>query len=198
MRGKEKCKALKEIRRKIAEENDIAYAVEECSHKGDCKGTCPKCESELRYLERELERKRRLGEKVAIAGVSVGAMAALTACNPVEDLIIEPMSNVVSSVKDAFGHHEPEMIAGDEVYIEPEMGEPIEPDFIYVDPDDELLGEEVYQPEDDPNYVPEDDETACKNDDGGDDDELAGDVEIMPEDDAEIIELEGDVARPIE
>ena len=54
MRGKEKCKALKEIRRQIAEKNDIEFVVSECKHQGDCKGTCPKCEAEVRYLEREL------------------------------------------------------------------------------------------------------------------------------------------------
>ena len=51
MNGKEKCRALKEIRRQIAEKNDIPYAVSQCTHQGNCKGTCPKCEAELRYLE---------------------------------------------------------------------------------------------------------------------------------------------------
>ena len=36
MKGKEKCKALKELRQKIAEENDIEFAVSECTHQGDC------------------------------------------------------------------------------------------------------------------------------------------------------------------
>lgn len=80
MKGKEKCRILKEIRRQIAEENDIPYAVSQCSHKGDCKGTCPKCESELRYLERELAIRQNLGKVVAIAGISMGTCAALTAC----------------------------------------------------------------------------------------------------------------------
>ena len=35
MQGKEKCKALKEIRKQIAENNDIKYVVDECKHKGD-------------------------------------------------------------------------------------------------------------------------------------------------------------------
>lgn len=82
MKGKEKCRILKEIRRQIAEENDIPYAVSQCTHKGDCKGTCPKCESELRYLERELAIRQGLGKVVAIAGISVGTCAALTACSP--------------------------------------------------------------------------------------------------------------------
>ena len=50
-KGKKTCKILKEIRRQIAEANDIEYVVEECQYKGDCLGTCPKCEAEVRYLE---------------------------------------------------------------------------------------------------------------------------------------------------
>lgn len=83
MKGKEKCKALKEIRRQIAEQNDIPYAISQCSHQGDCKGTCPKCEAELRYLERELAVRKNLGKAVAVAGISVGACSSLTACAPI-------------------------------------------------------------------------------------------------------------------
>ena len=36
MNGKSKCKILKDIRRKIAEENDIAYVTSECKYQGDC------------------------------------------------------------------------------------------------------------------------------------------------------------------
>ena len=50
MFGKKKCKILKEIRKKIAEENDIPYVTRECTHKGECSGTCPRCEQELREL----------------------------------------------------------------------------------------------------------------------------------------------------
>ena len=70
MRGKEKCKALKEIRRQIAQQNDIEYVVSECSYQGECKGTCPKCEAELRYLERELAVRQGLGRAVAVVGIS--------------------------------------------------------------------------------------------------------------------------------
>lgn len=86
MKGKEKCKALKEIRRQIAEKNDIPFAVSQCTHQGDCKGTCPKCESELRYLERELAIRQGLGKAVAIAGISIGARATFTACSPTDTI----------------------------------------------------------------------------------------------------------------
>lgn len=84
MRGKEKCKALKEIRRQIAEENDIPFVVSQCTHQGDCRGTCPKCESELRYLERELAIRQGLGKAVAVVGISASVCGGLTACSPVD------------------------------------------------------------------------------------------------------------------
>ena len=45
-RGKQTCKILKEIRRQIAEANDIEFITSECQYQGDCLGTCPKCEAE--------------------------------------------------------------------------------------------------------------------------------------------------------
>ena len=82
MTGKSKCKILKQIRQKIADENDIPYVTSECSYKGECKGTCPKCEAELRYLEQELDRKRQLGKAVAVAAVAAGLSLSLVACTP--------------------------------------------------------------------------------------------------------------------
>ena len=80
MKGKEKCKILKEIRAQIAAANDIAWVTEECPHKGDCRGTCPKCEAEVRKLERELERRRALGKTVAVVGLSAGLIVATSSC----------------------------------------------------------------------------------------------------------------------
>ena len=41
--GKNICNQLKEVRKRIAEENDIPLEIEECSYKGECRGTCPRC-----------------------------------------------------------------------------------------------------------------------------------------------------------
>lgn len=79
-RGKYTCKILKEIRKKIAEENDIEYITSECHFLNDCLGTCPKCEAELLYLGQELERKIRLGKTVFIAGLSVGLLSSFSGC----------------------------------------------------------------------------------------------------------------------
>ena len=75
-KGKQTCKILKEIRKQIAAENDIKLVIEECTYQGDCLGTCPKCEAEVRYLERELEKRQRLGKAAVVAGLSVGLLGA--------------------------------------------------------------------------------------------------------------------------
>ena len=67
-RGKQTCKILKDIRRQIAEANDIEFITSECQYQGDCLGTCPKCEAEVRYLEQQLERKRMAGKAITIFG----------------------------------------------------------------------------------------------------------------------------------
>ena len=74
-KGKSTCKVLKEIRQKIANENGISYAPKECHYKGECKGTCPACEAEVRYLEEELKRKRRNGFAIKLGGIAAGLCA---------------------------------------------------------------------------------------------------------------------------
>lgn len=82
MLGKQKCKILKEIRQRIAEENDIPYVTRECHHQGACRGTCPRCESELRYLEQQLALRASLGKRVAVAALCAGMTFAAAGCAP--------------------------------------------------------------------------------------------------------------------
>ncbi len=81
MHGKKKCKILKEIRKQIAKDNDITYITTECKHQGNCKGTCPKCEAEVRYLEAELEKRRMAGKQVVVAGIAA-TMLLTASCTP--------------------------------------------------------------------------------------------------------------------
>ena len=81
-KGKQTCKILKEIRKQIAAENDIKLVIEECTYQGDCKGTCPKCEAEVRYLERELEKRQRLGKAAIFAGMTIGTAITAASCGP--------------------------------------------------------------------------------------------------------------------
>ncbi len=85
MLGKQKCKILKEIRQRIADENDIPYVTSECRHQGHCSGTCPKCESELRYLENQLQKRASLGKKVTVAALCAGMALGAAGCDAIED-----------------------------------------------------------------------------------------------------------------
>ena len=82
MIGKEKCKLLRKIRRDIAAANDIPDRERECTHTGECTGTCPYCEAELRRLEQSLAERRSLGKRIAVMGVSMGLLTAnLSSCD---------------------------------------------------------------------------------------------------------------------
>jgi len=91
-RGRNTCNTLKAIRKQIAEANDIEYEPQECTHEGECAGTCPACEAEVRYLESELMKRKRLGKKVAVAGIAMG-MVGLSGCG-VGKLIQPPLAGI--------------------------------------------------------------------------------------------------------
>ena len=67
--GKRICQALKNIRKRIADANEIPFEIEECTHKGDCPGTCPKCESDLRYLMESINQREQEGQPVVVDGL---------------------------------------------------------------------------------------------------------------------------------
>lgn len=105
-RGKRTCRILKEIRRQIAEANDIEFVTSECRYQGECAGTCPKCEAEVRYLESQLAARQSAGKAVALAGIS--AAMFLTGCGGTSDktdstTATEPVDSVacLSAVKDS-------------------------------------------------------------------------------------------------
>lgn len=76
MNGKDKCSYLKAIRREIAAANGIDLEIPECTFEGECSGTCPRCEGEVRQLEKAIAQRRKLSQKVAILGVAVGLSLA--------------------------------------------------------------------------------------------------------------------------
>ena len=77
VKGKSTCKLLKDIRQQIADANGISYQPKECHHKGDCAGTCPACEEEIRYLERELKARKGNGFSMKVAGIAAGICATV-------------------------------------------------------------------------------------------------------------------------
>lgn len=99
-RGKNICKVLKDIRRKVADDNEIPLEIRECTFEGDCKGTCPYCEDEVRYLEQELQKRRALGKAVTVAGIALSSVM-LSGCHPKQGEPTptdEPPTEAVASV----------------------------------------------------------------------------------------------------
>lgn len=80
--GKKICETLKAIRSDIARANDIDYTPTPCDHQGDCAGTCPACESEMRWIERQLRMRKALGKAVTITGVSLALSLGASAATP--------------------------------------------------------------------------------------------------------------------
>ncbi len=95
-KGKQTCKILKEIRKQIAAENDIKLVIKECTYQGDCHGTCPKCEAEVRYLERELEKRQRLGKAAIFAGMTIGTAITTAGCGP----LVSPPNGMMENTRD--------------------------------------------------------------------------------------------------
>ena len=195
MKGKNKCKILKQIRQKIADENDIPYVTRECTYRGDCAGTCPKCEAELRYLEQELEKRRNMGRKVALAAVAAGLSMTVAGCIPKHGGTQPPAQTETPPTAEI------RELAGDVAVPDPEtkpsdftdhlMGE------IWIDPNEteeplagapEEIPPETWEPlEGEPEYIPESTEEPF---------ELAGDVEFIPEANETESSVWGDTEAP--
>ena len=79
-KGHNICDTLKAIRKQIADANGIDYSPEECHFTGECKGTCPKCEQDVRDLEYELHLRQMAGKAIKVAGIAAG-LVAMTACS---------------------------------------------------------------------------------------------------------------------
>ena len=128
--GKEICRHLKAVRRDIAEQNNIDLQQEECTHEGDCQGTCPKCEQEVQYLEQKLTERKRLGKAVSVIGIAAGIAGsmALTSCG----------RNIGG---------EPPVPETGMVIEEPLMGDPAVPDSTETDTTPNNLPAGIYIPE---------------------------------------------------
>lgn len=61
-RGKEICNYLRNIRIQVAKEYGIDYVPTECHHEGDCIGTCPVCDGELKMIDSAIRKKQGLPE----------------------------------------------------------------------------------------------------------------------------------------
>lgn len=100
--GKKICRELKGIRKKIADANGIKYEPTKCNHRGDCAGTCPACDAEIRYIEHELNLRRLAGKAAVVAGLSL-SVASLSSCHKilspvVRGKMINPREQLVGDV----------------------------------------------------------------------------------------------------
>ena len=168
--GKEKCRILKQIRAEIAKANDIEWVVSECKHKGNCKGTCPKCEQEVRQLEAALAKREALGKTVAVVGISASVALSVTGCfnpfpqttsgEPLEGGLLPPETEDQTACDTAIQGVEVETEMGalivpgepmpettEQDTEEPLMGDvAIEGEFIEETFEDELMGAPVEMP----------------------------------------------------
>jgi len=97
--GKITCEVLKKIRSEIAEANQIDYKSEPCSFKGACTGTCPKCESELQYLEHQLIKKQGSQKTALFAGVSLAIMSGFSACKHSNETTSSVQQNHINTLQ---------------------------------------------------------------------------------------------------
>ena len=131
MSGKSKCKILKQIRQQIAAENDIEFITSECKFQGECSGTCPNCEAEVRYLELQLQKRRQAGKAVAVAGIAAALIVSASGC----------IENRTGGAPLPPSQSQTEEIPGGILPPEDLMGVPIEEGTQPTDPTEPLDGE---------------------------------------------------------
>ncbi len=67
-RNKAKCERLKQIRKQLADRIGVDLHQSECTYRGECKGTCPKCAHE----------EKQLNQALAAKGMLVAGLATLS------------------------------------------------------------------------------------------------------------------------
>lgn len=67
-RNKVKCERLKQIRKQLADRIGVDLHQSECTYRGECKGTCPKCAHE----------EKQLNQALAAKGMLVAGLATLS------------------------------------------------------------------------------------------------------------------------
>ena len=148
-RGKYKCKQLKAVRKRIADENGIPLEQKECTYDGPCRGTCPHCEAEMKYIEKALTERIRLGRIATVAGLSLGLAACGGKTPSGAPMLTTESSLAADSLIDSLRDTLPSGLqhSGPDVISVPEVGEmEVVGDVIDVPPppppeppDDELI-----------------------------------------------------------
>lgn len=139
---KEKCKKLKEIRKKVADKIGIDLHQSECTYEGPCSGTCPKCAMEEQRLNRALLGKAALA--TGVAAMSIG----LAGCQQAETTL-EGDIEVSSTVQQLEGEegYEPDSESEEWNTTENMTTEKITTEATTTEEVIELEGDVVYVPE---------------------------------------------------
>lgn len=111
-KGKKVCDCLKEIRKNIADEGNLELNQVECQFKGNCNGTCSKCEEELEKINKNLDHKKL----VAILG-TLSLATTLVGCS-----FIDNKDNVAGLITQELPTNtilEDDSLSGDIEYVGP-------------------------------------------------------------------------------
>ena len=65
---------LRSLRRSLAQANDIPWIFSASLCREDCKGDCPACQTELHYLESELNQRAAQGKAIVLPAVTMDAI----------------------------------------------------------------------------------------------------------------------------
>lgn len=102
--NKEKCRKLKQIRKRLADTLHIDLHQRECTYEGPCSGTCPKCKQEEQQLNQAILKKTALAAGVVTVTVGLTGCIMETEGTP---MIINPTTTE-------------EELSGEVEYIPPE------------------------------------------------------------------------------
>lgn len=120
MSGKQKCKVLRQIRKEIADTNGIPFVTADCKFERVCRGTCPKCEGEIRYLEKKLKERQSLGYSIKVAGITTLDVISKTTRSVIDrvkyviDDIVYPLQGEEESWDEEQGWRYPDEVENDE------------------------------------------------------------------------------------
>ena len=106
-KGKKTCEVLRAVRKRVADLNGIQYAPIECTHEGDCIGTCPACERERQYVEEQLSLRAMAGHTLKVVGVAAGLTSMLSGQEAQAQEMIQERDTVQQKFKwDMYGFNE--------------------------------------------------------------------------------------------
>ena len=95
-KGRRICDYLKSIRQDIADQNGIEYHSSECNFKGECSGTCPKCDAELIDLQNKINSIPHAKRNLTLAGIAL--TVSLAGCNNVNGKYERPLAGELKPV----------------------------------------------------------------------------------------------------